>query len=548
MKKSFKIILSLIILSQFIFIQKVSADTFKADQFTAQLYDNISGTLYSKDSSYSSDGYWTGKVGLTAYSSGAAWGFNSPLAIVEGHTYSLTVHYSTQAQSVGTMIFSSINRIGLGTSLSNAVSSYQSATNTELIYTNNNNDILQFVFKAKTSGSYLVVPFATTYSISTETVYFNNFVINDLGSSTDISQDDINNSLSSQTNELNNSISNSTNTITGAIGDTENNINSNIDDMEQNIIDSNKETQEVIKDQFNTCRDSKNLYNYKDWNLNYNHTYNDDEGYLIFTYNNSSGTKPIYQNYYTHDLDILPNKSYTIVVEVKSVSGTGRIAFNSTDSTGLGQFPVLHEVLFSELENNSIYIYNVTSNSSFIGDVGLRTYATFKAGESGSITIRLSVLEDSVNSSTFTYEPYGEQICTNKMDETNDKLSGIEDALTDSSSPDLGGLSNTAGWLPAGPVDSILNLPLNMLQALNTALSDSCTPLNLTIPFVNVPFQIPCISTLYEQISGFSTLWTWIGSIVSVLMLYTYLLKLYKWVDDTLTFRENNHIDNWGGL
>lgn len=413
------------ILSNFLLVNRVYADTYYSYDTTAQLYDNNGGVLTALTTN-SSSSYWYGNVGFIANSSGAAWGFSTPMPLIEGHTYSLTAYFSTSSGTKDSITFSSVNRIGVGTSLSNAVSSYQNGTGTELVYSNKDTDALQFVFNVKSSGSYLVVPFCATYSISSETVYFDIFIINDLGTSSDVSQDDINNSLSSQTNELNNSINNSTNTITGAIDETENNINSNIDDMEQNIIDSNKETQEVIKDQFNTCRDSKNLYNFKDLNTLYNHVHYDEEGYIIFNYDNTSGTSNFYQNYYTHDLDILPNKSYYIVAEIKSVSGTGQVNFTSKHANGDGQFSS-HYVNFSDLQSNSVYIFKKTSNSSFSGDIGLRTYATFKPGQSGSITIRLSVLEDVVTSDTFSYEPYGEQICTNKMDETNDKLDEAEE-------------------------------------------------------------------------------------------------------------------------
>ena len=107
---------------------------------------------------------------------------------------------------------------------------------------------------------------------------------------------------------------------------------------------------------------------------------------------------------------------------------------------------------------------------------------------------------------------------------------------------------DTVGWLPSGPVDSILNLPLNMLNGLNNSLSKSCAPLNVNLPYVNKTVEIPCLNTIYDQIKGLNTFYTWIGGIFSVLILYKYLLTLYKWVDDTLTFRENNHIDNWGGV
>lgn len=130
--------------------------------------------------------------------------------------------------------------------------------------------------------------------------------------------------------------------------------------------------------------------------------------------------------------------------------------------------------------------------------------------------------------------------------QTNEKLDKIEDSITSEEGPDLNSLNNSAGWLPVGPVDSILNLPLSFFNNLTDNLSKSCQPVAFTFPFINTNFSLPCISTLYEQI-GIQDFLNWLGLIVGCIILYYYFLNLYKWVDDTLTFRENNHAD-WGGV
>lgn len=122
--------------------------------------------------------------------------------------------------------------------------------------------------------------------------------------------------------------------------------------------------------------------------------------------------------------------------------------------------------------------------------------------------------------------------------------------ITDDTPPDnLNALSNSAGWLPAGPVDSILNLPLNFLNSLFNNLSKTCTPVKLPLPYVNKELELPCVNSLYAQIDGVPT-WinTTVGLIASAFILFSYLLRLYKYIDDTLTFRENNFIDNWSGV
>lgn len=135
---------------------------------------------------------------------------------------------------------------------------------------------------------------------------------------------------------------------------------------------------------------------------------------------------------------------------------------------------------------------------------------------------------------------------TNSQNNTNEKLENIENSITDESAPDLDALENSAGWLPPGPVDSILNLPLSLFNNLVDNLSNSCQSVNIELPYIKKTLVLPCINTIYEQI-GVQDFINWVGLVAGSLILFSYLINLYKWVDATLSFRENNWPD-WGGV
>lgn len=132
--------------------------------------------------------------------------------------------------------------------------------------------------------------------------------------------------------------------------------------------------------------------------------------------------------------------------------------------------------------------------------------------------------------------------------ETNKKIDDVKGTITSEDRPKLDALENSAGWLPAGPLDSILNLPLSLLQNLSTNLSKTCQPVILPLPYVDKTVELPCVSSIYSQIDGLNTWLNTIGIIASAFILFFYLVRLEKWVDDTLTLRENSYIDNWGGI
>lgn len=138
---------------------------------------------------------------------------------------------------------------------------------------------------------------------------------------------------------------------------------------------------------------------------------------------------------------------------------------------------------------------------------------------------------------------------TKEQEKTNQKLDNINSSLTDSSPISLEKLNDTAGWLPAGPVDSILNLPLSLLNNLSTNLNKQCTPVSLTIPFIdkNNTLVLPCLAnTLSDNVENFDSFYTWLGLTVSCILLYRYLMSLYVWVDNVLMLRLEMYED-FGG-
>ena len=151
----------------------------------------------------------------------------------------------------------------------------------------------------------------------------------------------------------------------------------------------------------------KNLFNVFDILSSSNVTV-DSEGWLTCTVDNTSGSSYMYGTYFTNNLVALqPSTAYAIVMEVKSVSGSGTV-YPTQGSSSLSQFTSNIAVDFSNVVAGGVYIYTQSTKSSFSGTTqGLRNAIAFAAGQSGSITFRMSVLADTtITPSTFSYEPY----------------------------------------------------------------------------------------------------------------------------------------------
>lgn len=352
-----------------------------------------------------------------------------------------------------------------------------------------------------------------------------------------ISSIDIVNETASETDKI---IAGNDKNTDNIINNNDKNTNTIIDKNKENtdkILDSNKDTQNVIKDQFNSCRDSVNLLDLKDG-----------------TYS-SNGITAVVKN------GIITLNGTSTALTFLTISTNSYINWISGQNYTVSLFNVIsNKNLKFRIESNGVYdtfldSVNNTRTFSYVSGQGIFTNKIIIRVENGTTLTNFVVKPQIQDGSSGTeYEQYGQQICSNKLDEQTKtskgilgKLSSLFDWLTNKDSADVSGANKIAGYLPPGPLDSIINLPLTFLQNLNTNLSKTCTPLNVPMPYVNKTVQIPCLNTIFNQIDGLPNFWNWVGTIASVMILYRYLIKLYKYYDDLTTLKAN-FLSDWGSI
>lgn len=139
------------------------------------------------------------------------------------------------------------------------------------------------------------------------------------------------------------------------------------------------------------------------------------------------------------------------------------------------------------------------------------------------------------------------QDIVDSIDNLNDTNEDINDFLQDDTPPtfDNSQITTISGLLPAGPVDSLLNIPLKFLTKIVNSLSNhSCSPFTFTFVF-NQQFSFPCFSTLYSRVDNNSKIY--LEYIPSGLLLIYYFKHLYKKVDRATAMKTNAN-DEWGVL
>lgn len=157
----------------------------------------------------------------------------------------------------------------------------------------------------------------------------------------------------------------------------------------------------------------KQLFNYEDTTMVTDGITVDDNGWITISYDNTNGTEKVVLKYLTNNLKLQESKAYTVIAEVKNVSNSSTGIYFYPNNGGQwswfeGQFATSRIFAFNDLSNNSIKIFQRDTRTSFDNVTGgIGTAVEFGVGTSGSITFRLSVLEDtSVTADTFVYEKF----------------------------------------------------------------------------------------------------------------------------------------------
>lgn len=152
----------------------------------------------------------------------------------------------------------------------------------------------------------------------------------------------------------------------------------------------------------------ENLFDYTNVRTHHNLFTSGQNGWLNCTLDNSAGSSSSYPGYYTYCSDELKTDTqYILIAEIKEVSGTGQVLFGGASNAQI-KYTKLFD--FSDLYAGQILTYTATTVSDFSSSTCmLGTYCKYDAGQSGSITFRLSFIEKSdVWAEIFEYSSYKE--------------------------------------------------------------------------------------------------------------------------------------------
>lgn len=127
-----------------------------------------------------------------------------------------------------------------------------------------------------------------------------------------------------------------------------------------------------------------------------------------------------------------------------------------------------------------------------------------------------------------------QQMVQDQMDNSNVTTSDV----------DVSQMSGVQGILPAGPVDSLLSLPLTLINLLISGTSGSCTPFTFTFVF-DETFTLPCFDTFWNQVP--SSMLLFLSDLPAVYIFIKWAKSIYSRVERAVSF-ESSVDDEWGGV
>lgn len=98
----------------------------------------------------------------------------------------------------------------------------------------------------------------------------------------------------------------------------------------------------------------------------------------------------------------------------------------------------------------------------------------------------------------------------------------INNDNVDGANSDLDDFKNSSTFSDSTGLQAVIELPLNLVNS----FTNTCQPIQITIPWLDYTGTIPCMSTIYRQ--HFSGLYSVVALIVNAFFIYRILLKIYE--------------------
>ena len=340
----------------------------------------------------------------------------------------------------------------------------------------------------------------------------------------------INNQNSNKNDIINNQNTNSQNEI--------NNANQNTQDIIDNQNANNQDLKDNINSQFNECIVGHNIFHFdspsavNDNNTTYTITGTGED----FTITNTSSF-PKQIRYLFYNLGLIDNQSKLYMYLSSTINSStsnndysiGLYAYTNNCSD-LSCFYSYHETIVEPVLTSGASNYNITNfNGKYL------VVKLLLSDRNCSGPLDRSCISKNYKDLTFSYSPVSsyessEEVCTNRLDKTNDTLNDMNSSINNSDSS--GATSDASNFFSNFTTDThgltgIITAPLN---AINSLTSSQCSPLVLPLPFVNENLTLPCMRSIYEQ--HFGSFMTLYDVITLGIVSYWVMVRIFSLVKD----------------
>lgn len=260
----------------------------------------------------------------------------------------------------------------------------------------------------------------------------------------------------------------------------------------------------------------------------------------------SAPLNPVTANF---DYNFVNTDDYDFIVIPISFTVRGK---NGTTSSGDYWANIIDSGMRIQLISNGSWS-NCESQNNFlvcplIDDLtysGIRFYFTKAYTDDSSYYVTLNSYVSLYNSNNSTAAKNSEEI-KNSTKETEKNTKETKDFITDDSDPnvdvsDMGGIN---GLLPAGPLDSLLALPINLITILQNSTSGTCTPFTFNFVF-DSQWSLPCFDEFWNEVP--TALLLFISDLPAVYIFIKWAKSIYTRVERAVSF-ESSVNDEWGGV
>ena len=287
----------------------------------------------------------------------------------------------------------------------------------------------------------------------------------------------------------------------------------NTEDIIDNQNQNTQALQDTINDNFQSCHNSYNLLDYSSIASNYYLGVTSTSDSLTLTAKHDASSNYVFLQ---KTINLKPNTDYTISVDS---------VVNGSDNIGASRLILENNSNLVVLRGKGQYTFNSGSNTY----VNLYLYVSYNQPLVSGYTTTFNKLMFN-EGSYIGFEPYGEQICKNKLDETTDSINNLNDTInnSDTSDAESDGASffNSFTESDHGGLSAIITAPLVVVNSMLT--NNSCPDLQFQVLGADVSFPSGCI-LWNNATSTIVTLWQ---TIVCGFISYCLLRKLFKDIEN----------------